>query len=155
MSNQNQEKIRVYRIIALLITVAIIAGLCAFFIANNLVEKRNESNGQDKDFFGKIHYNDGSIGSVETDTSDATLILERNPGAVYRAITNAGSEAVYIWPKNYTSTTTATAEVNRVGGIYLAPNGGSYEVFDNEFLWTGDIWVSSSTASQYITFVEK
>lgn len=108
-----------------------------------------------EDNLGKIHFNSGSIGSIMTDTSDATLIKERNTGREYLAITNAGDEPVYLWLKNYTSTTTATAEINRVGGIYLGANGGSYETFDSEFLWSGDVWASSTTNPIMLTYLEK
>lgn len=139
------------KIIVALIFTVIISGLCG--LGYNLSQKKAIDNNIDS--FGKVHYNNGSIGSVQTDTSDATLIIERNTGRKYLAITNAGSEAVYIWPRNYTGTTTATEGVNKNGGIYLAGSGGSYEVFDNEFLWIGDIWASTTSAPITITYVEK
>lgn len=136
----------------------IIAILMVSFLIKNAPSKGenmvSQNNGAE-DFIGKSHYNDGTISETYSDTSDATLVVERNSGRKYLALTNAGSEAVYIWLKNYTSTTTASAEVSRHGGIYLGANGGSYETFDSDFLWVGDVWVSTSSVAVPITYIEK
>lgn len=107
-----------------------------------------------EEFMGKIHFNDGNIGSVSTDTSSSTLVIERNPSRENLIITNIGSEVIYLYRKNYASQAEADAEVARGNGIPLYAQGTN-ETWDNEFLWTGDVWVSTSTASQVLTFDEK
>ena len=113
-----------------------------------------QGSGQEMEF-GAIHYNDGTIGSINTGTASATLIIERNPGRQNLVITNTGSEAIYLWRKNYDDVSSANAEVSREGGIYLGASGGTYETWDSEFLWSGDVWASTSSASVTLTFDEK
>jgi len=141
------------------ITALIILVIClvVFIILGvNLTQKNQEMENN----FGKAFYNSGSIGSITTDSSDATLIIERNTGRSNLIITNTGSEAVYVWRRNYTGTTTASAEVtNYSGGFYLGANGGSYETGENDegqsFTWIGDLWASSTSVPVIITYDEK
>ena len=138
------------RVIVAGVFVILIVGLLGIGVATS--QNTNFTNLIDS--FGKIHFNDGNIGSVDTDTASSTLVIERNTGRENLVITNVGSEVIYLHRKNYTNQAAADAGVSRGTGIPLYPQG-SYETWDNEFLWTGDVWASTSTAAVTLAYDEK
>lgn len=112
---------------------------------------------EDEPSFGKPLFGDGTIDGIDTSTTLPTLIVSRNTGRKELIITNAGSEAIFLWRRNFTSANAASSTINRVAGIYLGANGGSYDINHKRDgdIWTGDIWSSTTTAAQRITYDEK
>jgi len=134
--------------------IMILVVVC-FGITTLIVQNKSEKiDVNQEEVLGKIHFNDGNIGAVNTSATEAVLVIERNTGRNNIIITNAGDEVAFLWRKNFTGTTTASAEIMRYEGIPLYPQG-TYENWDDEFLWVGDVWVGTTSAPIVITYDEK
>ena len=107
-----------------------------------------------EEYLGDYLPGDSVAGSVVTTSTLPTRVLERNSGRRYAAITNDGTENVYLYLQNFSSAVAASSVVKRNQGIRLNANGGSYEIV-NDNLMLVDVWVSTTSAKQTITYVEK
>ena len=70
-------------------------------------------------------------------------IQDKDTYRKYLAITNASDTPVYLALTNSVDGTTCPAEVGK--GIYLAPNGGSFEL-NNVNMYYGEIWAIHEVA---------
>jgi hypothetical protein len=95
----------------------------------------------------------GTISGGYSSTTAPVKLVAGNSARVQLDITNVGNGGVFIWEVSTTTAAAATL-VTRNGGLYLGPNG-SYSTPDNGVLWTGDIWISTSSAEQLLTYTEK
>lgn len=107
-----------------------------------------------EEYLGDYLPGDSVAGSVITTSTLPTRVLERKSGRRYAAITNDGTENVYLYLQNFASASAASSIVKRNKGIRLNANGGSYEIV-NDNLMLVDVWVSTTSAKQTITYVEK
>ena len=70
-------------------------------------------------------------------TTTGTLVARNQPLRKYWAATNASDEPIYLALKQVGTGGTNTAVVEK--GIYLAPNGGSFEL-NNVNMYYEEIW---------------
>lgn len=81
-------------------------------------------------------------------------ILNANYNRIYALIVNDSDTAMYIYPVNFSSTSTASTTVIAGRGIRLNANGGSYEIDVNN-TYVGEVWLATSTAGKNVLVSEK
>lgn len=110
---------------------------------------------------GGTHY------STTTGSYVATVpvqILERDGSRQYAVFTNPSDTAVYLYflDDNYAvnlvelgaGETSVTSTVTSLNGVYLAANGGTYELLDNNLV-IDQVWASSTASSKQINVYYK
>ncbi len=92
--------------------------------------------------------------SFSSSSTSPIRILNANYNRIYALIENDSDTALYIYPVNFTSTSSASTTVVAGKGIRLNANGGSYEIDVNN-TYVGEVWLSTSTAGKNVLVSEK
>lgn len=141
----------------LLIGLVSIVGVV--IVACGLVFLRNNLKPQSFGVYAGDSFNNlSSLSHTPTSTSAAgTLpvkVLSSNTNRVYAQIQNASATAAYLYFGSFDSALIASGSVSVTSGIYLAANGGSYEILP-EKLYSGEVWVTSTLQSARILVSER
>lgn len=99
-----------------------------------------------QDFFDGAPYNAIPNNGGVTVATSSGLLITANANRQGLIITNSGSNPVYLAFGG-----AATASVGT--GVYLAANGGAFQL-DSNFKWQGSIQAIASGGSSVVTFAE-
>lgn len=131
------ENIHNYLVIALL-------GLLVLFQGFAMIKNK------DPQTFASMDSNRIKVSQVETDSfvevaTSSTEIMATSTARVYGAIVNSGSNGIFLSLDGGPAVDSS--------GIYIAPNGGSYEITP-ENLFVGPVYGIATTSPSIITVVE-
>lgn len=99
--------------------------------------------------FGRLN-----ITSTTTSATNNIMLLDANVRRKYALITNDSDTVVYLHPDNFTDTAAASTTLMGNLGIRLNANGGAYEINEDN-IYTGQLWLATTTASKKILIIEK
>lgn len=99
-----------------------------------------------QDYFNGAPYNATPNNNGVTVQTSTTLLLTANANRMGLVITNSGANPVYLAFGD-----AATATVGK--GVYLAANGGAFQL-DSNFKWQGSIQAIASGGTSVVTFAE-
>lgn len=123
---------------SIFITVAFLSGAYASNIKSNIFGGRSSVN-------NPLSYSSSSLTETATTTqAPSVLVLSANSSRTYARITNDSDTAIYIG-------TASTSSINE--GIRLDADGGTF-VINQDNLYTGEFWATSSAASKNILITE-
>lgn len=133
-----------------LIAIGLIVGLAlGAFIASN--EQK----------FSGLYSPDFQVDSLTVTTTSTTSllpvkVLDYNGDRHYAEITNVSDTAIYLYPAYFTDPSAASTTVGVSGGIRLNTVGtvGSTYVIDQDNLYIGQLWASSTAASKDLYILE-
>lgn len=140
-------------LIGLVGIIGVVVGACGLvFLKNNL-------NPQSLGIYSGDNFNNlSSLAHSPTSTSAAGIlpvkVLSSNTNRVYAQIQNTSATAAYLYFGSFDSALIASGSVSVTSGIYLAANGGFYEILP-EKLYSGEVWVTSTLQSARILVSER
>lgn len=126
----------------LLIISAIIT---VFFIAGCTSQKAETGYAP----FGRV-----DITSTSTSATNNIKLLDANQNRKYAAVINDSDTVVYLYPDNFTDTAAASTTLMANKGVRLNANGGSFEITSDN-LYTGQLWLATTTAGKNVLVIEK
>lgn len=131
--------------------IAFIVIVVAIFVA--IVYKENFKN---RGLIGTLPLN-GLITNSATSTTSAlpVLVLDTNASRRYAMICNDSDTVAYLYLGNFASGAAASTTVVVGKGIRLNASGSCYTMIDDENLWQGQVWATSTAASKSLIYVEK
>ena len=103
---------------------------------------------------GENNFNAATVSSVNTSTTLPMKVLSHNDGRKYAIIVNDSTSTVmYLYLTDFASGNVASTTVLPDTGVRLNYGGEYYEI-DADNLYTGEIWVATTTNAQKILTTE-
>jgi len=138
--------------IFLVIVLAIV--ICALAYMNFMPEKQAD---QDNpfDIFGIAFTNPTNGATTTTASSLPVKVLDNNADRKFASIQNDSDTDIYLHFGYFANASAASTTVGVNQGFRLLPNAANEFIINDEQMYTGQVWASSTAGSKNIVTIEK
>ena len=132
----------VYSFLTIIVLLLII-----IVLQNNSVENNN--------VMGSNFFSNPNNGSTSTTSYLPAMVLNENANRHYASIQNDSDTIVYLYLGNFASQSDASTTDMSSNGFRLLPNAANKFIIDDNSLYTGQVWATSTAANKKIIYIEK